>query len=139
MITKTIKISCLILTISSCTSEGFFNGWDSRFDVINQSDQKIYYQISLSYPDTSISFDNPYEPGTSHICLGNSQSTFFIHNSWEAIFELCPSDTLMFFIFDSTTLVTKTWDEIKSNYLILKRYDLSYEDWENKNGDIIFP
>ncbi|NLL27401.1 MAG: hypothetical protein GX259_01250 [Bacteroidales bacterium] len=58
---------------------------------------------------------------------------------WEKVFKKLPKDTLSIFIFDSDTLAKYSWDRIRSDYNILKRYDLSLKDLETQNWTISYP
>ena len=48
-------------------------------------------------------------------------------------------DTICVFVFKTEVLEQYSWDSIRSNYLVLQRYDLSYEDVANSNYEICFP
>jgi len=39
---------------------------------------------------------------------------------------------------DANTLETTSWDTIKLNYKVLKRYDLSFQDLEKMNWTITY-
>lgn len=48
-------------------------------------------------------------------------------------------DTLIFFLFSVDTLNKYSWKEIREDYKILKRYDLSISDLDSMNWTIIYP
>ena len=48
-------------------------------------------------------------------------------------------DTLIFFVFSVDTLNKYSWEEIREDYKILKRYDLSISDLDSMNWTIIYP
>jgi len=45
----------------------------------------------------------------------------------------------MVFVFDANIVENTPWDTIRKNYLILKRYDLSYDDIVSLNWIITYP
>jgi hypothetical protein len=61
------------------------------------------------------------------------------YKSWEKFFQNLPYDTLSVFIFHTDTLNKYTWGEVRSGYMILKRYDLSLEDLREMEFKIIYP
>jgi hypothetical protein len=65
--------------------------------------------------------------GRSHQRGGNP-FIMILEASIEEVFKYVKSDTLSFFIFSSDTLNKYPWDSIRSNYMILQRYDLSLTD-----------
>jgi hypothetical protein len=88
------------------------------------------------YPDTiSIAKNKPY---LIEIKKGN----YFYYDfgaKYEQVYEYVESDTLSFYVFNSDTLVNYPWDIIRSNYMILQRYDLSLNDLQNRNFEIEYP
>ena len=48
-------------------------------------------------------------------------------------------DTMSLFIFDAGVFDAYSWDEIKNDYKILKRYDLSLQDIKKLNHIILYP
>ena len=52
--------------------------------------------------------------------------------------ENAESSVIMVYVFDGTTLETSTWQAVKDNNLVLKRYDLTLEDLEGMNWEIIY-
>ncbi|NWO28348.1 hypothetical protein [Capnocytophaga sp. oral taxon 903] len=58
---------------------------------------------------------------------------------WGEILKKLPKDTLSIFIFSSDTLNKYSWEEVRRDYKILKRYDLSYEDCVRLNFIVPYP
>ena len=52
--------------------------------------------------------------------------------------ENAESSVIMVYVFDGTTLETSKWQTVKDNNLVLKRYDLTLEDLEGMNWEIIY-
>ncbi len=88
------------------------------------------------YPDTMLPISNLYVAKEI-----KANSTYFKYSGikWEEIFEELPQDTLSVFIFHTDTLKKYSWEEIRDDYKILKRYDLSLEDLEETDFMITYP
>jgi hypothetical protein len=87
--------------------------------------------IHIEYPDTvlpnwygstdSIGFNN-IEPNEKQLVYAS------INTTWEDDVKKLSADTLSIYIFHSDTLRKYTWEQIREDYKILIRYDLSAED-----------
>jgi hypothetical protein len=53
-------------------------------------------------------------------------------------FTILPNDTMSVFIFHADTLEKYSWEVIRDEYKILKRYDLSLRDLKNMNYTITY-
>lgn len=134
-----MKYSLLILItlMSSCEVKM------DNFELItlrNDSQSTINFHVAsenspVVYPDTLL----PVNIGD--ISLPNITGTVFWGDSqkWEERIDLLPSDTLSIYFFHPDTLSTYSWDQIRSDYNILKRYDLSIEDLESLNFKVTYP
>jgi len=108
-----------------------------KMKIINNSSSGIYYNDSYMYPDTTLRIDdNPSSLSRLLLSPGETVSNPR-RGSWEGVFENI--DTLMIFIFDEATVKTVPWDTIRKNYMILKRYDLSYEDLVKMEWRVVYP
>ncbi|HNB11084.1 MAG TPA: hypothetical protein PK754_16140, partial [bacterium] len=58
---------------------------------------------------------------------------------WEERFEDLPAETLMIFIFDADTLDQVPWEKVRSEYKILRRYDLSLQDLKDRDWKVVYP
>ena len=67
-----------------------------------------------------------------------SKTPYDSDEKWDKVFEKLPSDTLSIFIFSGDTIAIYDWQTIRSNYNVLKRYDLSYQDMESLNWTITY-
>lgn len=113
---------------------------------INKSDEAIYVSCDTHYPDTL--YFGHYSGLTSNAytnkILANTKSDRPLQNRdcWETDFnyeDIIPSDTLMVYVFDAQILENTPWDSVVSNYLVLKRYDLSLQDLQNMSWAITYP
>ncbi|SNR17377.1 hypothetical protein [Tenacibaculum jejuense] len=112
--------------------------------VKNNSDHSINLYLNDNenfvsiYPDTIIS--NFSERISQQIL---SKETRYIAGgsaNWESIFRVSvPSDTLSIFVIHYDSLNKYSWDEIRNNYEVLKRFDFSLQDLEHINYLIEYP
>lgn len=110
----------------------------------NETTGTLYVTSSYQYPDTSTfsGVPNPVlDPNFTKV-LPNETNTQVLwgRDCIELAFkDLIPYDTLMVYVFDSEVLESTSWETVKANYLILKRYDLSLQDLKNTNWTITYP
>jgi len=100
-------------------------------EVQNNSDVAVRCYASYSYPDTSLDLTKP------RLQLINPKSYTKI-DSKEKWYKVLPNDTLEIFIISEDTLIKYSWDLIKSDYKILKRFDLSVKDIEQMSSTVIY-
>ena len=108
------------------------------------NNQYIAYYITAGgkygsfYPDTLLPNSNIY----IYIYRRIDPQKYFSTDSrrkWRDIFKELPKDTLSIFIFSSDTLNKYSWEEVRRDYKILKRYDLSHEDCVRLNFIVPYP
>jgi hypothetical protein len=115
----------------------------------NDSDQRVYYYVYATYPDTLLGDISPAQSfwlnkGANNSgfdqygILPHSSNKFTIMGKWEDLFST-PKEKKCFFFFDADTLEKIPWDTIRKKYMILKRYDLSYEDLLLRNRTVTYP
>jgi len=93
-------------------------------------------KYGTAYPDTLLPETKQYiieeiSPGDRYILDSGLE--------WEEVYSKLPKDTMSVFIFHTDTLKNETWNSIRDNYKILKRYDLSLEDLQNNDWTISYP
>ena len=134
---RTITIfALLILIITSCRKDYY----DTRLNFVNNSDSSIYVISSDFYKDTAYVYVNYYpgnDPNQFKIEPHETKIPIMPIGSWERIYE--EEDTIAFYVFDAQILETIPWDTIKSKYLVLKRYDLTFADLVRQNWTITYP
>jgi len=97
--------------------------------IVNNANHTIGFYLGLggwtSYPDTLL-------PKTDFPVAKNikpdKRFSVAMDFEWEKILSGLPKDTMSVFIFHTDTLNKYTWNEVRDRYMILKRYDLSYDD-----------
>ena len=114
---------------------------DSTIILINNSsDTLLYYDIYKKTDDTLLENSSIYpteETKKRWMLLPNSQLLF--PGRFKNLFEEMPDYQYVMFLFEKQTVDSVSWDIIKSNYLVLKRYDLSLADLEDMNWTITYP
>lgn len=146
------KIIYLLLTItvlSSCYSWGGIQ----CLELVNNSDIEVsFYPYSFLpisrkfgafYPDTIFDEKDTIMKMSSfiHISPHSSKSfeTAFNHSDIEKGMIPYESDTLMFFLFSTDTLRKYSWEEIKRDYKILKRYDITGRELDDCDWTLTYP
>lgn len=109
--------------------------------ITNNSDHSIGYLLCLGgntccYPDTILPRTN--FSVFNNIMSGRKQS-ISLEFEWEKVILELPKDTLSVFIFHTDILNKYDWEEVRDNYMILRRYDLSLEDLKLLKRSIPFP
>lgn len=129
-------IACLL--VSQC-GETFH-----MIRIRNNSENKVSFFSAFphsylhAYPDTTLHKENDVFVSFGDIMPFAGTSTGG-SRSWESKFEEIPSDTLSFYFFHSDTLAKYPWEEIRKDYKVLKRYDLSIEDIQMLDYEITYP
>lgn len=109
-----------------------------KFDFINNSAQKIYfykdYQKSV-IKDTLIKGDN--KPG---LYINPQERSYQgALGTLENLFKRENVDTVSIYFFEAETADNIPWENIKKEYKVLKRYDLSLRDIQLLNYEIPYP
>lgn len=103
--------------------------------VYNNSDKLVNCFYQNNYPDALLPQNRPPLAG-----IRPNDFTFLdSKEKWEKVFKKSPRDTLSFFILSVDTLQKYSWQIIRQQNKILKRYDLSLQDLENKGYKINYP
>ncbi len=100
--------------------------------VQNSTNDTVLCYDSYSYPDTLISFDKPL----LQTVTPQSYTKLISKKEWK---EVLPKDTISIYILSKDTVNKYSWDKIRSDYNILKRYDLSLDDLEKQNWTVTYP
>ena len=104
----------------------------TSFTIKNNSDEPIYFGISVSYPDTTLLFVNrppegDYVPAETTVKDIRGEISFGLN------------DTVQYFIFDANVIQTEPWEQVKAENKYLKRYVFSEQDIQNSNYTITYP
>ncbi len=99
--------------------------------IENKSNDTIRFYASYAYPDTSIVSEKP----RLDMAYPNDYSHIDSKKKWE---DVLPNNIISIFILGKDTVDTYNWEKIRSDYNILKRYDLSIEQLESMNWTVIY-
>ncbi len=134
MCLKIIMFLCLLFNLTAC-EDNPLTVTRYSIKIVNNTSTRLNCSYGDAYPDTSLPLNYPY---IIHI-LPNDFHNFNSSKKWESVVAEAPSDTLSFFIFNSDTLNAFPWAQIRNEYKILKRYDLSIQDLQSTNYTITYP
>lgn len=96
------------------------------------------YAIDPLYPDTTLPTQKTTTVG--HILPDETKAIFIRNALWKNIYEVkADRDTISFFIYDVDTLNKYPRETIREQYMILKRYDLSFYDLQKLNYTLYYP
>lgn len=107
--------------------------------IINGSNHSIAYYVAASgvehkYPDTAL-ISNKFEMGT----IRSGDSTVWDSSvPIDRLFQLLPTDTLSIYLFHPDTLAKYDWSVIRSEYKVLKRFDVSYDDLKSNDFKVTY-
>jgi hypothetical protein len=123
---------CMLFFFSSC----IFSTWDTRLALINETDQKIRYRFELKEKDN-------YGPDTTYCDMGElyevlPNSTVILNgqDKWDVYFKRHPDDYLRVYIINEDSLKKYGKCGVLKGRIIMKRYDLNYDDMERLNWRI---
>lgn len=109
--------------------------------IINNSNKILYISESYNYPniDDYKNLASPLISGSPKIEPNETRAYVPVRDCIEYTYaNQIPSGIMMFYVFDGEILETQGWDYIKTNDLVLKRYDLTLENLENLNWTITY-
>ena len=138
---KIILFFSAILLLVSCDATNTAN-CHKIITVVNKTNKTIYIDKSGDYPETDFT-KLIGDPKFSYNKVDANVSTNAVLPSFGSCYEniyknSVPSGTMMVFVFDGPTLETQGWDYIKTNNLVLKRYDLTLKNLEDMNWTITY-
>ena len=87
------------------------------------------------YPDTSL---RATRPGLQAVPPSDKRW----HDSWipwEDVYKEFPADTMSIFFIDNSVYEQTDWEEVRNEYKILMRYDLSIKDLQQLNFVVPYP
>lgn len=143
---KTIKFilvfTAAFLLMQACVMDREYvyylkNKSNYSVSVLQLSKAQIWEHV-FSYPDTIIPKEAVFNPW--NVAKNYEKAIFWTQSTkLQNFMEREKIDTVCVFVFKTEVLEQFSWDSIRSNYLVLQRYDLSYEDVANSNYEICFP
>jgi len=133
---KKFAIYTVLLALFSCNLSMEEMDYDIRPRIKNNSEKVIYFGSQHNYPDTAIELNNPLKVSSRRVNPG--ETVVSRASNWEPKFNSTSHGIIMFFIYDDA-LQDVPWDTIKANYMILRRYDLTWDSLVYMNYIIEYP
>ncbi len=131
----------LFFFILTCCTPKDKDNCHYKINFINNSKSILYVFYSTDSeltkngtPDPRFNSESKSLPNTTNedaLKFGNAKP-----QCGENKFDSTPK--LYVFVFDSQVLEANTWDDVKTNNLVLKRYDLTLQDLKNSNWTITY-
>jgi hypothetical protein len=137
---KVILILIMLIFTACDKTKVYTRADDSRLKISNISNKYIYFSFSDFYPDTLKMY--PISPSMSYYKVkSNETKTYNSKETWEDFFQnrIVSSGKLFVFIYDAQTIESIPFDTIQKKYMILKRFDLTYNEIVQKNWIITYP
>lgn len=139
---KIIFLLSIFVLLTSCSYKNT-NSCHQVLTFINNTNKRLYINSSYEYPnkeDFKNSPDPLLDPKNSKIeAFEKNENILSGRNCIEVDYKnYIKSGIMMVYVFDGPTLEEKGWDYIKTNNLVLKRYDLTLKDLENMNWTITY-
>ncbi len=134
-----IVLSMLVCTIVAISCTPIDPDGHYKILFVNNSDNDVFVRADWWYPDTVITFGNPAKSENEFMVKAKSSNGHPLskaYSSYEADFKL--NDTFMVFVLDAELVKNTPWDTVKAKYLVLKRYDLSFNDLDSMNWTITY-
>ena len=138
----------IVLSSFLICSECFHTDYVNNVYIVNNADFDIDCQINFknqfntfTYPDTTLSEIRIPTWNPSPVKKGEKQAFYEVHtSSWSKFYKrVVPNDTISFIVYDFEVLENLEWSEIRDEYKILKRYDLSIQDMQMLDYEITYP
>ena len=104
----------------------------------NQSDKPVYMVVTYDYPDTSMNFQNPRHQGSTYHIPAKSKESVKSEPCIETNIEKSPGKKISLFIFDAGVVDATPWSQVRQNYQVLKRMDLTAEEIDNLHYSVDF-
>ncbi|HEX4887223.1 MAG TPA: hypothetical protein VFV37_04170 [Luteibaculaceae bacterium] len=106
-----------------------------RIWIKNNSGVGVSYLVGQSYPDTAV----PNEEESLLMLEPNGRRPYDQNEEWEDFFAKLPADTLSIFFFNNDTLAKYGFEQVRTDYNILKRKDVSLQDLKSDSFTVTYP
>lgn len=128
----TILIIVSILLSSTCCEKLVDHVYSIK--IQNSANDTILFYESYDYPDTSMALEKPILT----MVYPSDYSYLDNNKKWNEVL-VSPKDTISIFLLSKDIVNIYSWVEIRDEYKVLKRYDLSLDDLEQSNFTITYP
>jgi hypothetical protein len=134
------KLILLGFVLFSWSCENFPEKFDGIL-FVNESNTNvsIYYGFGefqgVAYPDTMLPLNKKL---LQQDILSGTKKDFTTQTKIEVLFKSLPRDTLSVFILSTDTISIYSWDKVRLENKLLKRYDLSLGDLQKSGFTITY-
>jgi len=128
-IKKKMKKTYLLLFVFALLLSGCLDKWYC-FYIKNNSEQTIYACVDFVFPDTLLPIQKPY----LREITPNKTGEIHGYHINDPKFERFDKEKLTIFILDKNVVDTCSWEYIRENNLILKRYEGNRSEFVEYNG-----
>lgn len=113
---------------------------DSEVIIYNNSNIDINYALQYNHPlDTSLQLLHVVHPSSAEDHIVKSNSSDSLKGPFKSLFSELDNKIMMVYIFSKDTIDNIPWEEIVDQKLVLKRYDLTFDDLEDLDWTITYP
>ena len=134
-----LVFSTLCLLLYQCGLIEEFYG----FRIKNESGHSIAHYVATTKPDGFVYPDTTLPASSRYVIFGDPRFNVFYWDIREPLADFFKKnllvDTMSVYIFHPDTLAKYSWDEVRNDYMILRRYDLSLKNVEQHNFTVIYP
>lgn len=130
---KQIVFYIFLLIISlSCSN------WDARLVLVNKTNYQIYYSVEPKNKNDFQLDTNYCNEGGFYNIKPNSEINYSSQINWDLYFKQQPNDVLRIYLFNEDTLSKYGKCKVLKERMIMKQYDLTFEDLEKMNWHILY-
>jgi len=119
----------LYLFLTACPMDRERSIW-----VSNNSKQIIVVTVEYILPDTLLP-----EKSTNLLTININQSRFISESDVNDIYRIDKGERITLFILSKDSVETYSWEHIRKNNIILKRYEFNRKELEEMGGIINYP
>jgi len=130
---KIIVLSVILLALYGCPDPDINPEYSLYMN--NNSKKSIVFCEGELYPDTSLRKYGFNDNNINYYSVDAVTTKVFGFPSS----IISQNDKRCYFILDKEIVTSVPWDTIQKNYIVLKRYDLSLEDFKKLNWSLIYP
>lgn len=99
----------------------------------------ILVGFDFKYPDTSLIASNQFSNQFSYPTSLILSKEFQVYpDNWISSFNKIPDSKIMIFLFSKDTFDMVPWETIRSEYKVLRRYDLGLEELRAIDWTIVY-
>jgi hypothetical protein len=131
---KNLKRFRIVLGITLMLSSCFPDQWYG-IRILNNSNQELFVYGAYILPDTAIAQDKP----RLTIIEKTRASHIFGYDIEDEKLTRFVNEKLTIFILAKDVVEQNSWEDIRVNYLILKRYEINERDLINMGGTVTYP